>query len=227
MVVQYSPAVSKRRVILFGGQGSSSLFSSSAASCAENDAKASISAAVFLSRCHAVFLAECRSLDIRTQEIIGLDPSQFTRLEDFLKPPPHFHTNGVVQTTTICLYQLLHCLAETERSGLVLDSPTDQVLETTGFCSGLIAAAVIASSSVSSELLNFGVEAFRLAFWIGCRTVVESEKHVRPQNLTAPWSLVVLGLTETEVEEHRIKFSAQVIKPFQEAQPNFLSNENH
>jgi Starter unit:ACP transacylase in aflatoxin biosynthesis len=222
MVVQYSPALSKCRVILFGGQGSSSLFSPFAASRAENDARSSVSGAVFLSRCHAVFLAECRSLDTRTKELIGLEPSQFTRLEDFLKPPPQFQNNGVVQNTTICLYQLLHCLAEMEQSSLSLDFPADQVLEINGFCSGLIAAAAVASSSSSTELLKFGVEAFRLAFWIGCRTVVESTKHFQSQNLKASWSLVVIGLNEAEVEEHRRKFSTEVINLSRKGQPKLF-----
>ena len=227
MVVQYSPALSKRRVLLFGGQGSSSLFSSSAASCAENDARSSVSGSVFLSRCYAAFLAECRSLDTRTKELVGLHPSQFTSLGDFLKPPPQFHNNGAVQNTTICLYQLLHCLAEMERSSLVLDSPTDQVLETTGFCSGLIAAAAVASSNSSSELIKFGVEAFRLAFWIGCRAVVKSKEHTEPQTLQAPYSLVVFGLNQAEVEEHRRKFSSQVINLFQKGQPSVVTNEHY
>jgi Starter unit:ACP transacylase in aflatoxin biosynthesis len=225
MVAQNSPALSGRRVVLFGGQGSLSLFSSPAASCAENDARSSVSGAELVSRCHAVFLAECRSLDTHTKVVVGLDPTQFTDLGDFLKPPPQFHHNGVVQATTICLYQLLHYLAEMEQSSLGLNYPTDQVLETTGFCSGLIAAAVVASSNSASEFLKFGIEAFRLAFWIGYRTVIESKKQGQPQNLEAPWSLVVIGLTQEEVEEHRRKFSTQVINPLQKGLPHVLNNE--
>ena len=202
MILPNSPALSRRRVILFGRQASSSLFLSSAASCAENDARSSAS--------RPRFLAECRRFDTRNKVLVGLDPGQFTGLGDFWKTPSQFHHNGVVQSTTLCLYQLLHCLAEMEESTLSSNSPTDRVLETTGFCSGLIAAAVVDSSS-SSELLNFGVEAFRLAFWIGCRTVVEHKMHGQFQNLEATWSLIVLGLVQAEVGEHRRKFLALVI----------------
>lgn len=179
-----------------------------------------------MSRCHAVFLAECRSLDSRTKAIVGLDPSQFTGLGDFLQPPPQYYHNGVVQATTICLYQLLHYLAEMEQSSQGLNHLNDQVLETTGFCSGLIAAAVVASSGSASEFLSFGTEAFRLAFWIGCRTVMESKKQAQPQNAEAPWSLVVLGLTQEEVEEYRRNFSTQVINLLWKGLPCFLNNQS-
>ena len=202
-----------------------SLFSSPAASCAENDARSSVSGAELVSQCHAVFLADCRKLDTRTKVVVGLDPTKFTVLGDFLRPPPQFHHNGVVQATTICLYQLLHYLAQMEQSGRGLDYLTDQVLEITGFCSGLIAAAVVASSSSASEFLKFGVEAFRLAFWIGCRTVIESKKQGQPQDLDTPWSLVVLGLPQEEVEEQRRNFSTQVINLLQNGLPHVLFNE--
>ncbi|KAL8628328.1 hypothetical protein Q9189_005949 [Teloschistes chrysophthalmus] len=152
------------RIILFGGQGSSSSFADTAIAAAEESCKNSVAAASLVSKCHASFLEEFQSLVPHEQKLVGIESSQFINQHDFLSPPLAYHRNGLIQSTTICLYQLLRYLVELENPTLNIGFSSEQILEATGFCSGLISAAVAASAVTSSEVVQFGTEAFLLAF---------------------------------------------------------------
>ena len=199
----------KSRIILFGGQGSPNIFSSAASSVARHDARSSSAAAILLSRCHAAFLEDYHSLDQTEKDTLEIDISKFHRAEDFLVDQNLYRYHGLVEATTICLYQLLHYLAELERSGEDFDLWSESILETTGFCSGLIPATVVASSRTLTDFVDYGLEAFRLAFWIGCRTVFESLKACEEIKEETSWSLVVLGLELPQVRESLETFQNQ------------------
>jgi len=200
----------KDTVILFGGQGSSSLFSKAAAAAAEDNSRSCVAAATLASQCHAAFLEEYRSLSPHEQHSIGIDLDRLHSHHDFLVPPREYHRNGLVQSTTICLYQLLQYVAMVDRSTPEDDCLSEQILETTGFCSGLIPAAVVASSQTSVDLINWGREAFRLAFWIAGRSILEGDALVETLTEDETWSLIVLGLTRLQVEDHLQLFYLQV-----------------
>lgn len=199
----------KRRIILFGGQGSPNLFSFAASSTARCDAGSSSAAAILLSRCHAAFLEDYDSLDQNEKDRLNIDISKFHRAEDFLVYPNLYRLHGLIEAATMCLYQLLHYLAELERSLEDFNFWSESIQETTGFCSGLIPATVVASSRTLPEFIDHGVEAFRLAFWIGCRTVLESVKLYGACEDETSWSLVILGLELPQVEELLRTFQAQ------------------
>ncbi|KAL8719406.1 MAG: hypothetical protein Q9225_003591 [Loekoesia sp. 1 TL-2023] len=199
----------RNRIILFGGQGSPSLFSDAAVAAAEEGCRNSVAAAILASKCHVAFLEELRSLNPREQQIIGIEPSQFRNQRDFLSPPREYHRNGLIQSTTICLYQLLRYAVELEQPTLDDEFSAEQILETTGFCSGLLPAAVAASSTTSSDVVQFGTEAFRLAFWTACRTILEGQKQTKAEEEDESWSLVVLGLSRAQVEERVEQFNRQ------------------
>lgn len=202
--------VERRRVIIFGGQGSSNIFSSAATLTAEEDAKSSIAGAILLSNCHAAFLKACLSLDLDSRRKLGVDPNNFHELKDFLAPPQRFHDNAIIQGTTICLYQLLHYLAEIALRDPDFDTSRRRILETTGFSSGLLSATVVATSRTIEEYISFGVEAFRLAFWIACRTKINGHKFTNAQDQMKSWSLVVLGLSQDELQARLKEFQEQV-----------------
>ena len=200
----------KNTIVLFGGQGSSSLFSDAASTAAEDNSRSCVAAATLASKCHAAFLEEYRSLSPQEQRIIGIDLDRFHRHHDFLVPPRECHRNGLIQSTTICLYQLLQYVAVMDRLTAEKHCLSEQILEATGFCSGLIPAAVVASSQTSADMVKWGSEAFRVAFWTACRTILESEKQVGVFTEDETWSLVILGLTRLQVEEHLQQFCLQV-----------------
>lgn len=201
---------SPSRIILFGGQGSSSLFSTNASSIAKHDANSSPAGAIILSRCHAAFLEDYQDLDQDAKDGLGIDISKFRRPEDLLihDGPLRFH--GLTQATTIFIYQLLHYLAEIEQSDDDFGTFTESIMETTGFCSGLLGAAVVATSANLSEFIDHGVKAFRLAFYIACRTLLEGQKIHATRDEEPSWSLVIVGLSLQDVRETLEKFSTEV-----------------
>lgn len=211
-------------VLLFGGQGSPSVFSQSAATTAEEDARLSRAGSILLSRCHAAFLEEIASLDATSQSLLAIDTRLFSSPQDLLRPPSEYHTHAVLQASTIYLIQLLHYLAEIQRAGEPLESFFDQILEVAGFCSGLLPAVVVARSRTLEEAVAAGTEGFRLAFWIACRSFfwsckvevvdVEAETTATSSGDLATWSLVIRGLSQAQVEERLRLFAAQRTAPW-------------
>lgn len=205
------PASEERhQILLFGGHGSSTIFSSVAARRAEDDANHSAAAAIFLSRCHAAFLEEYLSLDDVSKKNLGLDLAHFQDQQQFLVPPQIFHRNAIVQATTICLYQLLRYIAEVERPGSRLEASGKRILETVGVCSGLLPAAVVAASRSIHEFIEYGVAAFRLAFRIAYRSAVHGLSYERDAGKKGPWTLLVIGLNMSQAEEKAERFRVQV-----------------
>lgn len=213
-MAMFSQSVSKQRntIVLFGGQGSPSLFSRSAVAAAEHNSKTSLSAAILALRCHTAFLEEYGSLRDQERQVLGIDIQKFQHLSSLLDPCQEYHRNGLLQSTTICLYQLIQYVAEWERSSQDNGHLADQILETTGFCSGLIPAAVVASSQTSADIIRLGTEAFRVAFWVACRTIIEGQKQIESLNNPDIWSIVVTGFNRSQIDEYLDQFSQQVSK---------------
>ena len=202
----------KERIILFGGQGSPSLFSHAAVAVAEHNCKASVSAATLASKCHAAFLEEYASLSTQEHQVLGIDIHKFHHLDNFLHPRQEYHRNGLVQSMTICLYQLIQYVAVVEAEVSIVGNGcfTEQIMETTGLCSGLIPAAVVASSQSLSDVVRFGTEALRLSFWTACRSILEGRKQNQTLTDDDAWSIVVKGLSRSQVEQRLDQFSQQV-----------------
>lgn len=201
------------RVIIFGGQGSATLLSRQTASTAAGDARSSPKAAIPLSRCHAAFLEEVQSIGDGRRAVFQDQTDFFLSPEDLLAPKSSYHNNGIVQSVTLCLYQLLRYLSVFERSSTSYRSALNSVLETAGFCSGMLPAVVVASSRMVQEFIDFSVEAFRLAFWIGYRSTLYCQKVPGMQWKDIPWSLVVTGLDRDQLSKELDGFREQVRSP--------------
>lgn len=192
--------------VLFGGQGSPSIFSPGASITAEADARSSSVATIFLSRCHAVFLEDITSLDPESRDTLGIDTSHFTSPRDLLQPPEWYHTHPVIEATTIFLCQTLHYLSTIHDDNESLRTLFDRLAEVSGFSSGILPAVVVARSPVEDDFMACGIVAFRLGFWTALRTLffglkngpVEDPAH-RP-DAESSRSLVIRGLTKTEVQ---------------------------
>lgn len=197
----------ERRLALFGGQGSPSIFSPNAATAAEEDARSVSIGNILLSKCHAAFLEEITSLDTQSQYLLDIDSSLFGSPRDLLKPSAHYHTHPVLQATTIYLCQLLRYLVETQRRGETCEHSFDRLHETAGFSSGILPAAVVARSRSLDDFLLSGLQGFRLAFWIACRSffwtlTTNVGDHVWENvNSEATLSLVTRGLSRIQVED--------------------------
>ena len=200
----------RNQIVLFGGHGSTTTFSSVAAKRAQSDSDQSASGAIFLLRCHAAFLEECLGLEYWLLPKLGLNLTDFQNPKNFLIPPESLQKNAVVQATTICLYQLLRYIAEVERPNSQLDASGKQVLETVGVCSGLLPAAVVATSATTSELIENGVSAIRLAFRIACRSAIYGHCYTGGKGNNGSWTLIVKGLDRAQAEEKLENYYAHV-----------------
>ncbi|KAI0470409.1 hypothetical protein GGR56DRAFT_149086 [Xylariaceae sp. FL0804] len=194
------------RFVIFGGQGSPSVYSPSAATTAERNVQSSSSCSILLSRCHAAFLQDIESLDAQSQHVLSIDTAHFSSPDDLLRPSEHYHTHAVIQATTIYLCQVLHFLGETQRGDASFEDSFDRLHETAGFSSGLLPATIVARSSTLDEFVASGIEDFRLAFWIayrshlaclGAGTTPPGDIHEKPE---ATSSLVIRGLSLSQVE---------------------------
>ena len=202
-------------IALFGGQGSLSVFSSSSASVIEDGIPRTLAGAILLSRCHTAFLEEIGRLEEVTNTALAIDTTCFSRPQDLLRPPTQYHTHAVIQATTIYLCQILNYLAETvgrEKGNVSNKSESEavaaafeQLLETSGFCSGLIPATVVARSRTLDEFMAAAVEGFRLVFWIAINTrswshAVEAQA-AEDTARVGSWSLVIWGLSQDAIED--------------------------
>lgn len=199
------------RILVFGGQGSfKDLFSPQGTSTAIRDAKSCPAAAILLSKCHALFLQDVQTLGTAKSTLFGHESDLFFTPEKLLAPDSAHHDNPIIQGTTLCLHQLLRYLSNLVEIGLEYESAFEQIVETAGFCSGILPAAVVASSPSLQEFLTHGVDAFRVAFWTGFHSASYCERLIGRYWKDHPWSLVVFGLGKLPMLSELSKFRDQV-----------------
>ncbi|OBS25289.1 hypothetical protein FPOA_05822 [Fusarium poae] len=194
-----------RRIVLFGGQGSRSIFSPSAANTAEQDAQVATTSSILLSKCHAAFLEEISSLDVESRRTLAIDPVSFTKPVDLLRTGEEHHANPVLQATTIYLCQILRYLSDILQQDDTFEKCFEGIETTAGFSSGIIPAAVVAGSSTTDQFVACAVEGFRLAFWVAYHSYRWTHLHAGYDNENvipeATMSLATRGLTKEQVEQ--------------------------
>ncbi|RGP61684.1 polyketide synthase [Fusarium sporotrichioides] len=194
-----------RRVVLFGGQGSRSIFSSCAASTAEQDAQSTTAGSIFLSKCHVAFLRELASLDVEHRQILAIDPISFTSPGHLLQTAEKHHTHPVLQATTIYVCQILRYLSHILQQNDTFDQCFERIEGVAGFSSGIVPAAVVAVSSTTDEFIACAVEGFRLAFWVAHHsyryTLFCEDQDGRTMSQDATMSLATRGLSREQVEQ--------------------------
>lgn len=215
MTLRY--ALKEHRLVVFGGQGSPSIFSPNAVATAEQDSRSINAGSILLSRCHASFLEEIASLDAKSRHALAISTSVFSSPLDLLKPPVQYHTHPVLQATTIYLCQLLRYLAEILCQDEAYEHSFDKLQATAGFSSGILPAAVVAGSHSLDEFIASGVQGFRLAFWIACHTLLWTVKATKNDgdeagefiDSEATLSLVTRGLSRAQIEQNLSHHSYQ------------------
>ncbi len=198
------------KIVLFGSQGSLSPFSSRCALTAAKDAKSSSAAAILLSKCHAAFLKDSQGLVEAGSEVSWNKYDIFTSPQQLLAPDAAYHQDPIIQGTTLCLHQLLRYLSHLEDTGSNVESSIHKIWETAGLCSGILPAAVVASSASVANFIEFGVGAFRLAFWASYRSALYCQKLLRSGWKDIPWSLVIIGLNKDQILAKLQGFHSQV-----------------
>ncbi|KAF4332180.1 polyketide synthase [Fusarium beomiforme] len=197
------------RLVLFGGQGSQSIFSQNAANTAEQDAYSTIAGSILLSKCHAAFLGEIASLDAESRKLLVIETDYFIAPRNLLRPAEEYHIHPVLQATTVYLCQVLRYLTDILEGNETFEDSFNTLEATAGFSSGMIPAALVASSPNIDDFVSSAVEGFRLAFWIACRShfwiLAISAKsangdsnHVDPE---VTLSLATRGVSKAEIEQ--------------------------
>ncbi len=201
-------------VPVFGGQGTAAANSPQARQQALLDAS-SPSGSVLLAACHATLHAELETLSSTELSQVNIDLSDFQTKESILAlPTERYLHNAVISGTTLFLLQTLRYLAYIDASVASNGSltPFSDVLKPNsvhgvgvlGFSSGILPAAVVATSFSSVSFLSHAVEAYRLAVWIGVRAQIFRRTTLSgsfPEAVhSSPWSLVFLGLNKEDAE---------------------------
>ena len=137
----------------------------------------------------------------------GLEPTDFKSPKDLISSfPEHYVHNPIISGIKLFLFQSLRYLAHIERSSTSSHGFTDALkanaihnLGVLGFSSGILPACVVATSQSALAYISNSVEGFRLAFWIGMRTMGYRRGILRDGGHHLPWS-IVLGMDRKEAE---------------------------
>lgn len=220
-------SASQINVVLFGGQGTLAANLPEIRQRAVDDATTS-SGSTLLSACHKAFHSELSSLNPATATSIDLDALDFPTPQSLITLPTHhrYLSNPVVSGTTLLLLHTLRYLAFVEASAsaqssssssftALLDTNVTHGVGVLGFSSGILPAAVVATSSDTLQYINNAVQAFRVAFWIGVHTQLYKTSEgfygsAIDGDSPPPWSIVFLGLGKQAAVEAIFRFSLSV-----------------
>jgi malonyl CoA-acyl carrier protein transacylase len=202
-------------VPLFPGQGSSPSAIAVALQQALHDIRSS-NGQLLLTSCHDAFIAEVLKLseDELNQSRISL--IDFRDPTSLLSNSSLYQNNPIFSSTSLFLIQVLRYLVHFSGSSAELNgrNDPDHSLGVAGFSSGIITACVVgASNSVISFMAN-AVEGYRLAFWIGVRSMQYRTKELQSAlgfpDTGLPWSVVCIGLTQADVLSFISDFETRV-----------------
>ncbi|OAX36486.1 putative polyketide synthase [Rhizopogon vinicolor AM-OR11-026] len=195
-------------VPLFSGQGSTATTLALTRQQALRDIR-SPHGHLLLTSCHEAFYAEVSKLSEHELSESYISLIDFQEASSLLSFSSFYEHNPIISGISLFLVQALRYLAylsTTEASGL---SSTEILRNTNhhfgvvGFSSGIITACVVGASGSVLTFISNAVEAFRLAFWIGMRSMQERTQELRSAlmfpDTQLPWSIVCVGLTKPDV----------------------------
>ncbi len=178
---------------VFAGLGSDTLFTRNTSERAIRDA-ALPESQIILQECHAIFrtqIAEATHRGHLSAKAINLD--DFLKPETLLQPHPRYYQNVVIQHTTIYLVQILRYVSHGYQ--------TLDVRGVTGFCTGLLPAAAISTTTSIIGLLQRVQDLFLVAFWVGMNSDLYRRNAISQSGCAPglPWGIVVDKLSEETI----------------------------
>ncbi|OJA19511.1 hypothetical protein AZE42_03211 [Rhizopogon vesiculosus] len=162
-----------------------------------------------LASCHEAFHAEVSKLSEHelTESCISL--IDFQEASSLLSFSSFYEHNPTISGISLFLVQALRYLAylSTTEANSLSSAETlrnaNHHFGVIGFSSGIITACVVGASGSVLTFISNAVEAFRLAFWIGMRSMQERTEELRSAlvfpDTQLPWSIVCVGLTKSDV----------------------------
>lgn len=197
-------------VLLFAGQGSSAHLTTQTFIDLDNkppELKALLDD--FLQKCLTAFYAEFDALADDEKKIVGTGAKKdIDKPEALLTPPPLYQGSAVFESVTLYLHQLVDLILYKFQNGI------EAVIETAGVCSGMLPAILAASfpSSISSQFIEYAVDGFRLAFWIGLRTSLFCHQ-ASPDDSHQPWALTVRGCSVEKLQDRVDEYNKNSVSP--------------
>ncbi|KAL4246221.1 hypothetical protein ABKN59_009371 [Abortiporus biennis] len=211
------------KIFVLEGQGTIAATSQETTATAFSDAQSPLGYS-FLQACHQAFIEELTSLSSDDQLACGLSRENFENPSSLIRIQDDFLPNAIIANVNLYLIQILRFLVSTsfpvlhesqafpsKQNSASFAPKTSNII---GFSSGAFAACVIASSASIPSLFLFGVEAFKVAFWVGFRaemyarkTLLDYPVQLSPSTLDisspAPhsWSLISFGATKEDVRD--------------------------
>ncbi|KAI0449074.1 putative polyketide synthase [Xylaria acuta] len=178
---------------VFAGLGSDTLFSLNTSERAIQDASLPESQ-IILQACHATFQTQIsRATDRGHLSAISINLDDFLRPETLLRPDSRYHQNVVIQHTTIYLVQILRYVSHGHKDL--------NIQGVAGFCTGLLPAAAVSTTTSTIELLQRVEDLFLVALWIGINADLYRRNEITHSGCATelPWGIVVDRLSEETI----------------------------
>ncbi|GAP82674.1 putative polyketide synthase [Rosellinia necatrix] len=196
-------------ILLFGGQGSKQHLSDrgAVAELERNLGEAKPLFKLFLQQCLEAFYSECGNLTEKERTILGRDPSDFyENSEALLFPSEAIRSHPITETISLYIRQILELAVFAAQSDVY-----PRIIEVTGVCTGLIPAVLAAStlSYESEEFFGSALHGFRLAFYVGLRSVSVCYDLLDSQPQDSGWVLSTFGWPTGELEAALSEFRSQ------------------
>ncbi|KAI0108849.1 putative polyketide synthase [Nemania sp. FL0031] len=178
---------------VFAGLGSDTLFTPSTSEQAIRDASLPESQIV-LEACYAIFREQIKKATERDHpSALAIDLTDFLRPDALLQPHPSYHQNVVIQHTTIYLLQILRYIGHGYQSLRIQGA--------VGFCTGLLPAAAVSTTSNTIGFLQRVQELFIVAFWAGMNSDLYRRNEILRSGCDPelPWAIVVDRLSKENI----------------------------
>ncbi|KAG4026289.1 hypothetical protein MFRU_042g00180 [Monilinia fructicola] len=152
------------------------------------------------------------------EEIDRLPSLQRNRIPEFttiLELNKLYHTgnirNPAVDSALLCIAQLSQYIDYYEKEYGDLTSPSETCL--VGLCTGLFAAAAIASSRSVSQLIPIAIQVVLMAFRAGLHVAAVAESLNNSSKSTESWTYIIPAAQESEVSSILCKFHKENTTP--------------
>ncbi|KAI1131887.1 putative polyketide synthase [Nemania abortiva] len=178
---------------VFAGLGSDSLFTPKTSEQAIRDASLPESQ-IILRACHSIFrkqIAKATERGHLSAQAINLD--DFLQPEALLHPRPEYHQNVVIQHTAIYLVQILRYIGYGYR--------TLHIQGVVGFCTGLLPAAALSTTTDTIGFLQRVQDLFTVALCVGINSDLYRRNEIIRSGCAPelPWALVVDKISEETI----------------------------
>jgi len=160
--------------------------------------------ASFLDRVNVALREEVAQLPRITRQRI---PDFSTVQELSLRYHERAEASPAVESTILCVAQLAHFIGYfEERPAEAFSASNTRIL---GLCTGLLAAAAVASARSLTDLIPLAVEAVRIAFRTGALVSTTSEALGQTNQARESWSYIVTNITEAAAKTAIDEFHRQ------------------